>query len=87
MNVMNRSAICTLPLAIQNGIARSALNELPVARGYANVNPNCTHTLDLLAQALALMDAEELHHVAARIAMAIDDLAKDPACAEPTTFN
>lgn len=39
------------------------------------MNPRCAETLELLAHALRLMDGEGLHIVAARIAMAIDDLA------------
>jgi len=51
------------------------------------VNPNCAQTLDLLLRALALMDEEGLHNVAARIAMAIDDLARDSTRTDPTTLN
>ena len=39
------------------------------------MNPICLETMDLLARALQLMDGEGLHHVAARIAMAMDDLS------------
>ncbi len=58
-----------------------------LTEGQAIVNPTCTETLDLLARALRLMDNEGLHQVAARIAMAIDDLAKDRLCAEQRTIN
>jgi len=43
-------------------------------RGRAAVNQATLQTLDLLSRALRLMDQEGKHHVAARIAMAIDDL-------------
>lgn len=51
------------------------------------MSPNCAQTLDLLLRALELMDEERLHNVAARIAMAIDDLAGDGARADPTAIN
>ncbi|MCU6452552.1 hypothetical protein LPN01_00500 [Sphingomonas sp. A2-49] len=38
------------------------------------MNHATLQTLDLLSRALRLMDQEGKHHVAARIAMAIDDL-------------
>lgn len=41
------------------------------------MNPICLQTLDLLRRALRLMDDEGRHIVAARIAMAIDDLSGD----------
>lgn len=56
-------------------------------KGMPNVNANCAETIDLLARALRLMDGEGLHHVAARIAMAIDDLSGHPACAERDAVN
>jgi hypothetical protein len=56
-------------------------------KGCVDVNPTCIQTLDLLARALHLMDDEGLHQVAARIAMAIDDLAADGSCAEQPTVN
>lgn len=51
------------------------------------MNPTCLQTLDLLANALRLMDGEGLHQVAARIAMAIDDLTNERVCAEQPTLN
>lgn len=44
------------------------------------MNESCLLALDLLHRALRLMDAEGMHHVAARIAMAIDDLACEERC-------
>lgn len=46
------------------------------------MNPECLETMDLLARALRLMDGEGLHVVAARIAMAIDDLGGDRHCGD-----
>ena len=51
------------------------------------MNPTCVETMELLARALRLMDGEGLHQVAARIAMAIDDLANDRYCADRPTLN
>lgn len=41
------------------------------------MTPECLETIQLLTRALRLMDGEGFHVVAARIAMAIDDLAGD----------
>lgn len=51
------------------------------------MNPVCHETIDLLTRALRLMDNEGLHHVAARIAMAIDDLAGNRVCSDQPMLN
>jgi len=51
------------------------------------VNLTCLQTLDLLTRALDLMDEEGRDHIAARIAMAIDDLTDDRSSPERTTIN
>ncbi|USU09460.1 hypothetical protein NF700_03975 [Sphingomonadaceae bacterium OTU29MARTA1] len=51
------------------------------------MNPTCLQTLELLARALRLMDREGMHQIAARIAMAIDDLAAEPVCEDRPTIN
>lgn len=53
----------------------------------ARVTPTSLQTLDLLTRALVLMDEEGRHHIAARIAMAIDDLTDDRSSPEHTTIN
>jgi hypothetical protein len=50
--------------------------------GVGVMNAKCAETLELLAHALRLMDGEGLHIVAARIAMAIDDLAEQQHCSD-----
>lgn len=52
------------------------------------MNQATLQTLELLSRALRLMDQEGKHHVAARIAMAIDDLSRtcDPRDARPTPY-
>ncbi|WP_169742522.1 MULTISPECIES: hypothetical protein [Sphingomonas] len=51
------------------------------------MTPTSLQTLDLLTRALVLMDEEGRHHIAARIAMAIDDLTDDRSSPEHTTIN
>lgn len=51
------------------------------------MNQATLQTLDLLSRALRLMDQEGKHHVAARIAMAIDDLRPPTVRAAPPTRN
>jgi hypothetical protein len=58
----------------------------PIVEG-ACVNLTCLQTLELLTRALDLMDKEGRDHIAARIAMAIDDLTDDRSSSEHTTIN
>ena len=51
------------------------------------MNPSCLQTLDLLGRALRLMDGEGMHQVSARIAMAIDELARARECADQPSLN
>ncbi len=58
-----------------------------IERKASPMNPTCVQTLDLLGHALRLMDGEGMHQVAARIAMAIDELSRTPECVEHPTIN
>lgn len=51
------------------------------------MNHTCLQALELLNRALRLMDGEGMPQVAARIAMAIDELSRTPECVEHPTIN